>query len=289
VPTQATRTMRPTEANVVPEQASTSDDGGGQEEDELDDKMRRCPHLFMVEPRPSRMFGYQWAEGYVSPFVASDDVTVARLLAKVHHRSSAATPLCANSIRFVTSLTGLTQRRAAEGYKTNTPSVQGFTRMNEEPHEEAVEGTRQRRRLRARCRLYPTPLASPSRVHWEQESCSPISYACGPGGGWDEQVRPSASDVVYDLGCGQGPFLIEAARVYGCRGLGVDLDEGTYDTGAFATPTPTPLPSSTTPPPPSSPLLKGVLTACLPSAVSRRTYDTQRCWSRRERRRRRRG
>ena len=63
-------------------------------------------------------------------------------------------------------------------------------------------------------------------------------------------MRPSASDVVYDLGCGQGQFLIEAARVYGCRGLGVDLDEGTYGTGAFATPTPTPLPSSTTPPPP---------------------------------------
>jgi hypothetical protein len=122
VPTHAPRTMRPTEANVVSEQASTSDDGGG-EEDELDDKMRRCPHLFMAQPRPSRMFGYKWAEGYVSPFVASDDFTVARLLAKVHHRSSAATPLCANSLRFVTSLIGLTQRRDAEGYKTNTPSV----------------------------------------------------------------------------------------------------------------------------------------------------------------------
>jgi len=32
------------------------------------------------------------------------------------------------------------------------------------------------------------------------------------------------SDVVYDLGCGDGRVLIEAARVYGARGVGIDID-----------------------------------------------------------------
>jgi SAM-dependent methyltransferase len=31
-------------------------------------------------------------------------------------------------------------------------------------------------------------------------------------------------DLVYDLGCGEGEILIEAARRYGARGVGVDLD-----------------------------------------------------------------
>ena len=34
----------------------------------------------------------------------------------------------------------------------------------------------------------------------------------------------SKSDVVYDLGCGDGRIPITAARVYGARGVGVDID-----------------------------------------------------------------
>jgi len=33
-----------------------------------------------------------------------------------------------------------------------------------------------------------------------------------------------ASDVVYDLGCGDGRLVIEAAKKTGCRGVGVDID-----------------------------------------------------------------
>jgi SAM-dependent methyltransferase len=33
-------------------------------------------------------------------------------------------------------------------------------------------------------------------------------------------------DVVYELGCGDGRMVIAAARLYGARGLGVDLDPG---------------------------------------------------------------
>ena len=36
------------------------------------------------------------------------------------------------------------------------------------------------------------------------------------------EVRPD--DVVYDIGCGDGRLVIEAARRYGARGVGVDLD-----------------------------------------------------------------
>jgi SAM-dependent methyltransferase len=33
-----------------------------------------------------------------------------------------------------------------------------------------------------------------------------------------------SSDVLYDLGCGDGRIVITAARKYGCRGVGVDID-----------------------------------------------------------------
>jgi len=37
-------------------------------------------------------------------------------------------------------------------------------------------------------------------------------------------ARPTSSDVVYDLGCGDGRIVIAAAKRYGARGLGVDID-----------------------------------------------------------------
>jgi SAM-dependent methyltransferase len=39
-----------------------------------------------------------------------------------------------------------------------------------------------------------------------------------------EAAGVGPSDLVYDLGCGEGEILIEAARRYGARGVGVDLD-----------------------------------------------------------------
>ena len=36
--------------------------------------------------------------------------------------------------------------------------------------------------------------------------------------------RVKRGDVVYDLGCGDGRIVIEAARRYGARGVGIDLD-----------------------------------------------------------------
>lgn len=37
-------------------------------------------------------------------------------------------------------------------------------------------------------------------------------------------AKVSSSDVVYDLGCGDGRIVIEAAKKYGARGVGVDID-----------------------------------------------------------------
>ena len=37
-------------------------------------------------------------------------------------------------------------------------------------------------------------------------------------------AQPGPSDVVYDLGCGDGRIVIAAARMFGARGVGVDID-----------------------------------------------------------------
>jgi cyclopropane fatty-acyl-phospholipid synthase-like methyltransferase len=35
-------------------------------------------------------------------------------------------------------------------------------------------------------------------------------------------AKPTAQDVIYDLGCGDGRIVIEAAKQYGVRGVGID-------------------------------------------------------------------
>jgi len=42
-------------------------------------------------------------------------------------------------------------------------------------------------------------------------------------------AQVTASDVVYDLGCGDGRIVIAAARTYGARGVGVDIDPARID------------------------------------------------------------
>ena len=39
-----------------------------------------------------------------------------------------------------------------------------------------------------------------------------------------EMAQVKKGDVVYDLGCGDGRIVITAARRYGARGVGIDLD-----------------------------------------------------------------
>lgn len=39
------------------------------------------------------------------------------------------------------------------------------------------------------------------------------------------------TDVVYDLGCGDGRIVITAAKKYGARGVGIDIDPKRYRGG----------------------------------------------------------
>jgi SAM-dependent methyltransferase len=60
------------------------------------------------------------------------------------------------------------------------------------------------------------PLRQPD-VPYEPSSESAISAML-------QLAEPRREDVVYDLGCGDGRVVIEAARRSGARGVGVDLD-----------------------------------------------------------------
>lgn len=44
-----------------------------------------------------------------------------------------------------------------------------------------------------------------------------------------ELAQTTKSDIVYDLGCGDGRVVITAAKLYGCRGVGVDYDKDCVD------------------------------------------------------------
>lgn len=39
-----------------------------------------------------------------------------------------------------------------------------------------------------------------------------------------DAAKVSSSDIVYDLGCGDGRIVITAAKKYGARGVGIDID-----------------------------------------------------------------
>jgi len=47
-------------------------------------------------------------------------------------------------------------------------------------------------------------------------------------------TKPTANDLIYDLGCGDARILIAAAVKYGARGIGYDLDQKLLDKGMAA-------------------------------------------------------
>ena len=59
-----------------------------------------------------------------------------------------------------------------------------------------------------------------------------VPYVSTPAPVVDEILRLArvgAGDVVYDLGCGDGRIVIAAARDFGARGVGIDLDPRRID------------------------------------------------------------
>ena len=68
-------------------------------------------------------------------------------------------------------------------------------------------------------RLMGEPSGAPLR------RAGPVRSDTGAGGRPDARIaQVGRSDVVYDLGCGDGRLVITAAKKYGARGVGVDFD-----------------------------------------------------------------
>ncbi len=65
-------------------------------------------------------------------------------------------------------------------------------------------------------------------VHAQQPQKEPeVPYVPTPQSVVDEMLRLAGvtkDDVVYDLGCGDGRIVITAAKKYGARGVGVDIN-----------------------------------------------------------------
>ncbi len=66
-----------------------------------------------------------------------------------------------------------------------------------------------------------------SRLQAEQSRTPDVVYVGTPYDVVSRMLKMAAvkkSDVVYDLGCGDGRMLVLAAQKYGCRGIGYDID-----------------------------------------------------------------
>ena len=53
-------------------------------------------------------------------------------------------------------------------------------------------------------------------------SATPMSVV---NAGLEKLLKPTNTDVLIDLGCGDGRWLIAAAKKYGCRCIGIDIEE----------------------------------------------------------------
>ena len=80
-------------------------------------------------------------------------------------------------------------------------------------------------------RWVPLPVDRHPRAEWKPFKSSAalreVPYGPSPQLVVDEMLNAAAvtaRDVVYDLGCGDGRIVITAAKDYGARGVGVDID-----------------------------------------------------------------
>ena len=71
------------------------------------------------------------------------------------------------------------------------------------------------------------PLAAPGAGHAAQDGRSLAPFVPTPDDVVERMLTLAGvteDDVVYDLGCGDGRIVIAAARQFGARGVGVDID-----------------------------------------------------------------
>ena len=77
--------------------------------------------------------------------------------------------------------------------------------------------------------VLPIALASSARAQAQDEIARPLDvpYVPTPVPVVDAMLdlaKVGKSDIVYDLGCGDGRIVVRAATRFGCRGVGVDLN-----------------------------------------------------------------
>jgi len=71
------------------------------------------------------------------------------------------------------------------------------------------------------------PQEALSQVSWPESQESLAPYVPTPQEVVDKMLalaEVTSKDVVYDLGCGDGRIVVTAAKKYGARGVGVDID-----------------------------------------------------------------
>jgi SAM-dependent methyltransferase len=73
-----------------------------------------------------------------------------------------------------------------------------------------------------------SPDAVPAQIDQQTPSRLPdVIYVATPPDVVDAMLKAAnvkATDIVYDLGCGDGRIVITAAKAYGARGVGIDID-----------------------------------------------------------------
>ncbi len=75
--------------------------------------------------------------------------------------------------------------------------------------------------------LAPSPLSAGQAVPAQPERRPDVIFIPSPPAVIDAMLtlaHVTKDDVVYDLGCGDGRIVIAAARQYGARGVGIDID-----------------------------------------------------------------
>ncbi|MGZ5556229.1 MAG: SAM-dependent methyltransferase [Candidatus Aminicenantales bacterium] len=75
--------------------------------------------------------------------------------------------------------------------------------------------------------LGTVPSALPQDVSWQPYRGYDVPFVPTPAEVVDEMLRLAgvkAGDVLYDLGCGDGRIVIAAAKRYGVRAIGIDID-----------------------------------------------------------------
>ena len=76
--------------------------------------------------------------------------------------------------------------------------------------------------------LVPPTIPTVSQAAFADEDKTPdVVYVPTPNDIVAEMLKLAKvkkSDVVYDLGCGDGRIVVTAARKYGCKGIGFDID-----------------------------------------------------------------